>query len=255
MNPKATEVVVTPRPDGLPIVAGRVEFEDPSDPADVPIHARRGAGPLEQGPRRDRHHAVASPGSSRRGVRGFSRRGDPSTASVAATSMPTHVFVSSCSSARTSSAASSKEDVNLTHVNARKVEIVWDEDDLSALLTRRIGENEAFVRELGDESSKGALFGMIFPSQVDPGDRKPTTWRWMMKPHVGWQRGQAAAQPDRLGAEGPTGTATTGGSKAVGLRARAADHWIGLVEEGPGSTSARSASRTPCWLRPANTPT
>jgi hypothetical protein len=32
--------------------------------------------------------------------------------------------------------------VNLTHVNARKIEIAWDEDDLMNLLCRRIRENQ-----------------------------------------------------------------------------------------------------------------
>lgn len=38
--------------------------------------------------------------------------------------------------------------VNLTHVNARKVEIVWDEEDLLDLLCRRIRENADFMEAL-----------------------------------------------------------------------------------------------------------
>jgi hypothetical protein len=34
--------------------------------------------------------------------------------------------------------------VNLTHVNARKFEIIWDEEDLLNLLCRRIRENKEF---------------------------------------------------------------------------------------------------------------
>jgi hypothetical protein len=72
--------------------------------------------------------------------------------------------------------------VNLTHVNARKVEIVWDVEDLFDLLCRRLRENSAFVEALGlsPEASNEQLFEAVFPRQVDQGSRKPTTWNWML---------------------------------------------------------------------------
>lgn len=72
--------------------------------------------------------------------------------------------------------------VNLTHVNARKIEIVWDEDDLKDLLIRRIKENETFLASLGLDAESGldSVFDAVFPAQVDAGTRKPTTWVWMM---------------------------------------------------------------------------
>jgi hypothetical protein len=71
--------------------------------------------------------------------------------------------------------------VNLTHVNARKIEIVWDEDDLFDLLFRRVNENQTFLEHLGIENgTKEDVFDAIFPEQVDPGERKPKTWTWMM---------------------------------------------------------------------------
>jgi hypothetical protein len=72
--------------------------------------------------------------------------------------------------------------VNLTHVNARKVEIVWDEEDLFDLLCRRFKESTAFIDALGlsHEVSNEALFDAVFPRQVDQGSRKPTTWNWML---------------------------------------------------------------------------
>ena len=72
--------------------------------------------------------------------------------------------------------------VNLTHVNARKVEIVWDEEDLYDLLCRRIRENEEFVKALGllQNASNDALFYAVFPRQVDQGGRRPTTWNWIL---------------------------------------------------------------------------
>jgi hypothetical protein len=72
--------------------------------------------------------------------------------------------------------------VNLTHVNARKVEIVWDEEDLLDLLCRRLRENTDFVEALGVDAnaSNEDLFYAVFPSQVDQGKRRPTTWNWIL---------------------------------------------------------------------------
>ncbi|MGH2714210.1 MAG: P-loop ATPase, Sll1717 family [Thermoleophilaceae bacterium] len=72
--------------------------------------------------------------------------------------------------------------VNLTHVNARKVEIVWDQEDLYDLLCRRFRENREFVEALGlpPHASNDELFNAVFPRQVDQGSRKPTTWNWML---------------------------------------------------------------------------
>ena len=71
--------------------------------------------------------------------------------------------------------------VNLTHINARKIEIVWEEEDLLNLFSRRVRDSEAFVKDVGlaGQTDKG-IFDRIFPKQVDQGPRKPTTWNWMM---------------------------------------------------------------------------
>jgi hypothetical protein len=71
--------------------------------------------------------------------------------------------------------------VNLTHVNARKIEIVWEEEDLQNLFARRVRESTDFVKTLSFEKASDAdIFRAIFPEQVDQGPRKPTTWNWMM---------------------------------------------------------------------------
>jgi hypothetical protein len=72
--------------------------------------------------------------------------------------------------------------VNLTHVNARKVEIVWDEEDLLDLLCRRFRENKEFMEALGvaEDTLNQELFNIVFPYQVDQGSRRPTTWNWML---------------------------------------------------------------------------
>jgi hypothetical protein len=71
--------------------------------------------------------------------------------------------------------------VNLTHVNARRIDITWDEEDLFDLLFRRVRESERFVDALAAPVEDAqTVFRLLFPEQVDPGDRKPSTWTWMM---------------------------------------------------------------------------
>ncbi len=71
--------------------------------------------------------------------------------------------------------------VNLTHINARKREIVWDEADLLDLLARRIRDNMEFVKaiDVGGLTNE-QLFYRLFPGKVDQAERKPTTLNWIM---------------------------------------------------------------------------
>ncbi|MFT3857623.1 MAG: hypothetical protein QM742_09045 [Aquabacterium sp.] len=71
--------------------------------------------------------------------------------------------------------------VNLTHINARKKEIVWDEADLLNLLARRIRDNKDFLTSIkADGITDEELFYRLFPEKVDKADRKPTSWNWIM---------------------------------------------------------------------------
>jgi hypothetical protein len=72
--------------------------------------------------------------------------------------------------------------VNLTHVNARKIEITWDEEDLKNLLCARVRESHEFLPAIGltKESGNDEIFSALFPAQVDAGGGRPTTWPWMM---------------------------------------------------------------------------
>lgn len=71
--------------------------------------------------------------------------------------------------------------VNLTHINARRVDITWDDEDLMDLLTRRLRSHDAFIDALEASGlDDQALFHLVFPDQVDPGTRKPDTWTWML---------------------------------------------------------------------------
>jgi hypothetical protein len=70
--------------------------------------------------------------------------------------------------------------VNLTHVNARKIEIIWDDEDLLNILCKRIKKNEELSEHIGLVGKTDInLFYTIFPKNVDPGTRKPTTWTWI----------------------------------------------------------------------------
>jgi hypothetical protein len=73
--------------------------------------------------------------------------------------------------------------VNLTHVNARKFEVIWDEEDLLSLLCRRVRKNADFCKIISVQSSTTDLdlFDRLFPEQVDYGKRKPKTWTWIMR--------------------------------------------------------------------------
>lgn len=71
--------------------------------------------------------------------------------------------------------------VNLTHINARKIEIVWDEEDLLNLLCRRVRDNAIVATALGaNDLTNEALFYRLFPDKVDVATRKPTSWNWIM---------------------------------------------------------------------------
>ncbi|WP_328809728.1 P-loop ATPase, Sll1717 family [Rhodococcus sp. NBC_00294] len=71
--------------------------------------------------------------------------------------------------------------VNLTHINARKVEIIWDDADLSNLLSKRVSENTNFLKMLDARPDDAEThFDALFPEKVDRGDRKPLTWNWIL---------------------------------------------------------------------------
>ncbi len=71
--------------------------------------------------------------------------------------------------------------MNLTHINARKIEISWDEGDLLNLLCRRVRDNADVISALHAANlSDEELFYKLFPAKVDVATRKPTSWKWIM---------------------------------------------------------------------------
>lgn len=71
--------------------------------------------------------------------------------------------------------------VNLTHVSARKREIVWDDNDLYAMLCQRIRQNEELLRNIGlYRPTEAQLFRALFPDQISQARGHPSTWKWML---------------------------------------------------------------------------
>lgn len=71
--------------------------------------------------------------------------------------------------------------VNLTHINARRVDITWDDEDLWDLLNRRLRGSDQFMELLGAaQLSDVQLFNAVFPDKVDYGSKKPETWPWIL---------------------------------------------------------------------------
>jgi hypothetical protein len=71
--------------------------------------------------------------------------------------------------------------VNLTHINSRKIEIVWDEEDLQSLLVARIRDSPSVVGALALRgiNNESAIY-KIFPPKIAQGEKQSTTWSWVM---------------------------------------------------------------------------
>lgn len=70
--------------------------------------------------------------------------------------------------------------VNLTHINARKIEIIWDDEDLIDMVVRRILQNDELRGLIKNPDDNHEVFSILLPGQIDVGDRKPSTKTWLM---------------------------------------------------------------------------
>ena len=71
--------------------------------------------------------------------------------------------------------------VNLSHINAMRIDIEWQDEDLIAMLEKRLSYSQNFLRSIGVENAEsGYLFSRMFPSQIDLGSRKPSAQNWIM---------------------------------------------------------------------------
>lgn len=71
--------------------------------------------------------------------------------------------------------------VNLSHINSKRIDIEWSDDDLVAMLEKRLRNSGEFLSAIGYGSGSDiSLFNRVFPSQIDIGDRKPSARNWIM---------------------------------------------------------------------------
>jgi hypothetical protein len=69
--------------------------------------------------------------------------------------------------------------VNFTHITARKIEIIWDQEDLFALLCRRIKARDEFLHRLSLENpTDQEVFTKVFSEKLSP---RKLTWRWILE--------------------------------------------------------------------------
>lgn len=184
-NPKSAEVAATITPDGLPIIAPKVEFGDAPGVQEL-IRHDDALRLLNQVLDETGYSVWVVLDRLDEAFQGFPEAEVPVLRALLRTYLDLAEFP------RITPKLFVRKDlfrriieggfVNLTHVNARKVEIVWDVEDLFNLLCRRLRENAAFVKALGlsPDASNQQLFDAVFPRQVDQGSRKPTTWNWIL---------------------------------------------------------------------------
>lgn len=184
-NPKSAGLTFTITPDGLPIVAPHAEFEDPSAPETLVRHDEA-LRLLNEVLDEIDFSAWVVLDRLDEAFQGFPDAEIPVLRALLRTYLDlaefNHITLKLFVRKDLFRRIIGDGFVNLTHVNSRKVEIVWDEEDLLDLLCRRLRENSEFVSSLGlsQGSSNDEVFRAVFPVQVDQGSRRPTTWNWIL---------------------------------------------------------------------------
>lgn len=184
-KPSAAEIAISWTPGGLPIIAPRVEFSDDAKTEVARIEHDHALGVLDAVLKEVGYSVWLVLDRLDEAFQGFPEAEVPALRAL----MRTYLDLLAFNSVRMKLFV--RKDlfrriiaggfVNLTHINARKVEIVWDDEDLFDLLSRRLEENKEVVAEVGmDGKSRAEIFAAVFPEKVDPAERKPTTWNWML---------------------------------------------------------------------------
>jgi hypothetical protein len=70
--------------------------------------------------------------------------------------------------------------VNLTHINSRRIEIIWDDEDLWSMVMKRALRDNELRDFFGGDVGKSDFLKILFPAQIDVGDRKPTAENWII---------------------------------------------------------------------------
>ncbi|WP_238346300.1 P-loop ATPase, Sll1717 family [Luteimonas saliphila] len=71
--------------------------------------------------------------------------------------------------------------VNMTHVNAKRVNIEWSAEDLKSLLCNRIRSSLQFLDALSlpTDAPDELILERLFPNKIDVGEKRPDTWGWI----------------------------------------------------------------------------
>lgn len=73
-----------------------------------------------------------------------------------------------------------KNFVNLSHIKAKTQRIIWSEDDLWSMLSKRVMRSEEVAALCGEDVSTDNLFKLLLPEKIDSGERKPSTRNWIL---------------------------------------------------------------------------
>ena len=184
-DPESIDVSVTVTPDGIPLVSGRINFgEDDDSPTEIPH--RTALELLDKVLEESDFQIWVVLDRLDEAFQGYPNVEVPALRALLRTFLDLQEF------SHLRLKLFLRKDlfrriigtgfVNLTHVNARKIEIVWDDDDLLDLLARRIKDNQEFLAEVGlsVDASVDDVMLTIFPSQVDTGERRPSTKKWIL---------------------------------------------------------------------------
>jgi hypothetical protein len=185
-NPKSVEATVTLTQQGMPAVTPKIEFQDPGPPpADPVVVTHEEAFGLLSAVLTEENLTIwVVFDRLDEAFQGFPASEIPALRALLRTYLDLQpfdrvrlkLFVRRDLFRRVTAGGF----VNLTHVNAKRIDISWDDDDLFDLLFRRFLESGDFVDQLAVAKEPQTIFDAVFPEKVDPGSRRPTTWPWML---------------------------------------------------------------------------
>ena len=70
--------------------------------------------------------------------------------------------------------------VNLSHINSRTIEIIWDDDDLWSMIARRVNKSEEFKGLVSDPNHTESVMSFLLPPQIDIGEKQSTSTQWIL---------------------------------------------------------------------------
>lgn len=185
-NPRSAEVAISFGPQGMPVLVPKIEFQDPGPPPSDPLVISHEEAFDTLTAVLDAENLTIWVVFDRldEAFQGFPTAEVPALRALFRTYLDLQAF------GRVRLKLFVRRDlfrrvmsggfVNLTHVNARRFDITWTDEDLYDLLFRRFSDSASFIEMLGVPGDADAIFDAVFPEKVDPGNRKPRTWPWIL---------------------------------------------------------------------------